>query len=60
MSSSVDDLSDLETELAYLTSVFAATPDDFEHEHPSDPVTYAEAMSSPHAADWTAAMRDEF
>lgn len=59
-SSSVDDLTDLEAELAYLTSVFAAAPDDFEHEHPSDPVTYAEAMSSPHAAAWTAAMRDEF
>lgn len=43
-----DDLADLEAKIAYLTSVFVATPDDFEHEHPSDPVTYAEAINSPH------------
>ena len=55
-----ENLADLEAELAYLTEVFAAIPDDYENEHPSDPVTYAEAMNSDHATEWTQAMRDEF
>jgi hypothetical protein len=53
-------LDNLEAELTHLTEVFAALPDDFDNEHPSDPVSYAEAMNSEHAVEWTKAMRAEF
>lgn len=35
-------------------------PDNLEHELPDDPSTYAEAMASEHAPQWTAALKDEF
>lgn len=35
-------------------------PDTLEHEFPDDPSTYAEAMASAHAAQWTAALKEEF
>jgi hypothetical protein len=53
-------LTDLEAEIAYLSKVFATTPDHFETEHTDDPTTYAEAMQSEHASQWTAAMQEEF
>ncbi|KAG2111901.1 uncharacterized protein F5147DRAFT_572876, partial [Suillus discolor] len=35
-------------------------PDNLEHELPDDPSTYAEAMASKHAAQWTTALKEEF
>ncbi|KAG1869520.1 hypothetical protein F4604DRAFT_1926912 [Suillus subluteus] len=49
-----------EEEFAALADVFAAMPDNLEHEFPDDPSTYTEAMASEHAAQWTAALKDEF
>jgi hypothetical protein len=49
-----------EEELAHLTDIFAAMPDNLEHEMPDDPTTYAEAMASEHSAEWTQALKEEF
>jgi hypothetical protein len=49
-----------EEELAHLTDIFAAMPDNLEHEMPDDPTTYTEAMVSEHSAEWTQALKEEF
>jgi hypothetical protein len=49
-----------EEELRTLANVFAAMPDNLEHEFPDDPTTYSEAMASDHAANWTTALMEEF
>jgi hypothetical protein len=50
-----------EDNLASLVDAFAAlVPEDFERKFSDDPVTYAEAMASPHAAQWRAALQEEF
>jgi hypothetical protein len=54
------DIAALEEELAYLYEAFSAIPDGFDHEHPDDPASYAEAMASPYAVQWTAALKEEF
>ncbi|KAG2045604.1 hypothetical protein BDR06DRAFT_1015479 [Suillus hirtellus] len=33
---------------------------DFDHELLDDPASYAEAMASPHACEWTLALQEEF
>jgi hypothetical protein len=50
----------LEEELASLTTAFAALPVNLEHEQHDDPSTYAEAMASEHASEWTATLKEEF
>jgi hypothetical protein len=49
-----------EEEFASLADLFAAMPDNLEHEFPDDPSTYAEAMASDHAPEWTNTLKDEF
>jgi hypothetical protein len=49
-----------EEELTTLAAVFAAMPDNLEHEQSDDPTTYSEAMASEHASDWTTALTEEF
>jgi hypothetical protein len=49
-----------EDDLAHLANLFTAMPDHLENELSDDPSTYSEAMSSPHATEWTAALQEEF
>lgn len=49
-----------EEEFASLADLFAAMPDNLEHEFPDDPSTYAEAMASDHTPEWTTTLQDEF
>lgn len=39
---------------------FNIAAEDLQHEFPDDPSTYAEAMASPHAAEWRKALQEEF
>jgi len=47
-------------ESTHLANLFAAMPIHLEHEFADDPTTYAEAMASEHAPQWTAALKEEF
>jgi hypothetical protein len=35
-------------------------PDTLEHEMPDDPTSYADAIASEYASNWTAALMEEF